>query len=383
MLGKILFRRLSLARFVFPIILLIVAAVACSGAQPAPTATTVPPPTLTPQVIEITPTPRIVTATPPPTGTATATATATATQAPAQVVLSDDFSGRCSLGSGENSGGKWGCENGEYVLLMKTARYPFWTSYLASGFVNIIYEADARVESKVPKVNYGLLFRRVGNDFFVFEVSKEGGWSVWHHPSSGQATVLLQSTSPLSALKLDQNHLKVVVQNDQAAVYLNDTFVNSVNGISNSAGTIGVYQYNPYPNTQVAFDNVLVTRLNQPMTLPAPVPTAIVTQPPATRPKATVAPPTSPPVSTNPCNLQPGQSGLLVTNNHDFEVKLTIGGKEWGTHDYFLPAKSTTAVQFPPGLYSMTLNIPGLGNYRFADGRVPFEEGKCYTLEAP
>ncbi len=119
-----------------------------------------------------------------------------------------------------------------------------------------------------------------------------------------------------------------------------------------------------------------------PTDTPVP-PTATRPRPTATRPKPTLAPPTSPPVSLNPCDLQPGQSGLLVTNNHDFEVKLSIGGKEWGSHDFFIPPMSTTPVQFPPGLYSMTLNIPGLGNYRFADGRVPFEEGKCYTLEAP
>ncbi len=112
-------------------------------------------------------------------------------------------------------------------------------------------------------------------------------------------------------------------------------------------------------------------------------PTAAQPQPTATRPKPTTIPPTSPPISTNPCNLQPGQSGLILTNNHDFEVKLSIGGGDWGTHDFFFPPKSTTAIQFPPGLYSATLNIPGLGNYRFADGRIAFEEGKCYKFQAP
>ncbi len=136
-----------------------------------------------------------------------------------------------------------------------------------------------------------------------------------------------------------------------------------------------------------------------------PVPTAGPTQPPATlAPKATLSldtpvpptkapptatrvPPTAPPTATeaaaaNPCNLQPGQSGILFTNTYDFEVLLTIGGGEWGTHDFRFQ-KGTKPIQFPPGNYTATLTIPGKGNYKFSNDKVTFEAGVCYPFTTP
>jgi hypothetical protein len=104
----------------------------------------------------------------------------------------------------------------------------------------------------------------------------------------------------------------------------------------------------------------------QPITVPTNLPTAIATQPP-----------------TNSCNLQPGQSGILFTNTYDFKVLLTIGGGDWGTHDYWFEPKATTPIQFPPGNYTATLTVPGRGNYKFSNDRVAFEAGHCYPFTTP
>lgn len=96
----------------------------------------------------------------------------------------------------------------------------------------------------------------------------------------------------------------------------------------------------------------------------------------------TRVPPTATPVA-NACSLQPGQSGLLFTNTYDFKVLLTIGGGSWGTHDFWFEPKSTTPIQFPPGSYTATLTIPGKGNYQFADDKVNFDAGRCYTFTSP
>lgn len=72
-----------------------------------------------------------------------------------------------------------------------------------------------------------------------------------------------------------------------------------------------------------------------------------------------------------------------MTNTYDFEVKLSIGGGDWGTHDFFFPGNSTTAIQFPPGKYTATLNVPGKGNYRFAADKIDFQEGHCYPFMSP
>jgi hypothetical protein len=111
-------------------------------------------------------------------------------------------------------------------------------------------------------------------------------------------------------------------------------------------------------------------------------PTATKLPPAATRPAPTAIPPTKPPVSLNPCNLQPGQSGILMKNTHDFEILLTIGGGDWGTHDFRFAPNSTTPIQFPPGKYTATLTV-GNSRYRFADDKIDFQEGKCYSFTSP
>lgn len=116
-------------------------------------------------------------------------------------------------------------------------------------------------------------------------------------------------------------------------------------------------------------------------------PTATTARPPTTAPTrapTVAAPPapTSAPV-TNSCDLQPGQSGILFTNTYDIKVLLTIGGGEWGTHDYWFDPKVTKPIQFPPGRYTATLSIPGKGNYKFSEDKVNFDAGKCYTFTTP
>lgn len=96
-------------------------------------------------------------------------------------------------------------------------------------------------------------------------------------------------------------------------------------------------------------------------------------------PKATF----TPAAAANPCKLEPGQSGIFMTNTHDFKILLTIGGGEWGTHDYWFEPKSATPIQFPPGNYTATLNVPGQGNYKFSNDKVNFEAGKCYRYTSP
>ncbi len=72
-----------------------------------------------------------------------------------------------------------------------------------------------------------------------------------------------------------------------------------------------------------------------------------------------------------------------MTNTHPFEVKLTIGGGEWGTHDFMFPGNATTPIQFPPGRYTATLNVIGQGNFRFADDRIDFQADYCYKFVTP
>lgn len=116
---------------------------------------------------------------------------------------------------------------------------------------------------------------------------------------------------------------------------------------------------------------------NTPTTTPTstntatPRPTLTATPVP---PTATRLPPTAPP---NPCGLRPGEAGLIVQNDYDRQVKITIGGGEWGTHDYFVEARSQIIIRFPSGRYTTTISVPGVGNFKFAEDRVFFKMGDC------
>lgn len=108
-----------------------------------------------------------------------------------------------------------------------------------------------------------------------------------------------------------------------------------------------------------------------------PAPTKVPTKAPTPVPQ-----PTQPPVALNPCNLQPGQAGILLENTHDFQVFMTLGNSDVGTTKYTFEPLTTTPIQFAPGLYSTTLTV-GNHDYRFADGRVDFAPDSCSRFTTP
>lgn len=118
-----------------------------------------------------------------------------------------------------------------------------------------------------------------------------------------------------------------------------------------------------------------------PTNTPTATPTPTSTATPRPTLTATLMPPTAtrlPPTATSdPCGLRPGEAGLIVRNDYDRPAKVTIGGGTWGTHDYIIEAKSTGVIRFPSGRYTTTINIPGVGNFKFAEDRVFFEMGDC------
>ncbi len=141
------------------------------------------------------------------------------------------------------------------------------------------------------------------------------------------------------------------------------------------------------PTTFSAKVTMFTKQSGEPVIAPTPIasPTATRVSPTATRAAATATtkPTATKTTAANLCNLQAGQSGILFVNTYDFKVLLTVGGGEWGTHDYWFEPKSTTPIQFPPGKYTATLTIPGKGNYKFSNDRVDFAAGQCYRFTTP
>jgi hypothetical protein len=80
------------------------------------------------------------------------------------------------------------------------------------------------------------------------------------------------------------------------------------------------------------------------------------------------------------CSAPPGEAFLLIRNNYLGKLmRFTIGGGEWGTHDYDVPGDGQTyIIRMPPGRYTYTAHIAGTGT---AHGE-PFQYngGTCYPL---
>lgn len=122
------------------------------------------------------------------------------------------------------------------------------------------------------------------------------------------------------------------------------------------------------------------TNTQTPTNTPTATPTSTNTATP--RPTQTATPvPTATPIPptavSDRCNLRPGEAGLIIENNYDRYAKITIGGGAWGTHDYFIDARSTGVIRFPSGRYTTTIFIQGVGSFKFAEDRVFFEMGDC------
>jgi hypothetical protein len=308
------------------------------------------------------------TATLPPTSTATLTSTPspTDTLAPTQLLFTDDFSGTCDLPSGQDANGEWGCQNGEYVITNRTAGYAYWSYYPTLDLNNLIFEADARPAPEVPNVSYGLIFRVVHNDFYGFELDKDGQLYIFHHPVSGKASTIYSSKLTANAVKPDQNHLKIVVQDEQAAIYVNGTWINTVNGIATGSGSVGFSEYSAFASGTAAFSNVSVTRINIAGQLPAPLPTESTAQASPTQQAAQ-------PTATSKYELPPGKGGLVVRNYYGGQADFTISNQ---THT-LPPGGADVFIILDPGHYTWSSHLPGVGTAR---GTVDIVAGQIQLL---
>lgn len=107
----------------------------------------------------------------------------------------------------------------------------------------------------------------------------------------------------------------------------------------------------------------------------------------ATKPSAgataTLAP-TRKPTAASSCNPPAGQARLWVKNGYSGVMRFTVGGGEWGTHDYDIPADGQFHfIDMPPSdKYTYSASIPGVGkaSARLVDIFGPFVAGKCYSL---
>lgn len=189
-----------------------------------------------------------------------------------------------------------------------------------------------------------------------------------------------QIVSGLSALR---------TQYPNAATYhvllLNGPFVHDAFTTSAALQLLNSKLVTPEAFLQEVLTKMRTTNLVQGSVVTNATATATAT---ATRPGVVASPtrvPTrKPTTATSTCNPPPGQARLWVKNGYSGVMRFTVGGGEWGTHDFDIPADGQFHyIDMPPSdKYTYSASIPGVGkaSARLVDIFGPLVAGKCYYL---
>ncbi len=287
----------------------------------------------------------------PPTAAPTSTPTATWTPTPSltprptsiplpsntpgqtSLIFSDDFSGTCALRERDNEEHTFKCQNGEYMMVSKLADYSWWNFY-DDEYVDVVIEADARVPNGDDGVMYGIVFRAASDASGHYQValSPMGGFAVDAYDQGSKWTSLIPYTESAAVRRgVEKNHIKVIVQGDQIAVYINNQFMGSVLDSTRSRGSVGFIMWSRNAGGQAAFSNLTISKINRPIELPT-----------------AKARPT--PLPT----LAAGMGGIVVDNFCGFDVTITVGGQF-----AMIPVKGRIILSLPPGKYTVSATAPG------------------------
>lgn len=263
------------------------------------------------------------------------------------------------------------CQDGELLFKKLTAQDSHWIFY-EGDYSDADIQLDGRVFSGSGYIIYGLMFRldAAGDNGYLFGVSNQGEFGVyrWARP---KFTALVQyTTKPSVATGTGTNHLRVVAQGSQFTFYVNDQLVGSVTDRNLKTGRAALYLESEEANVTVAFDNLTVSQV------------AKASNVATTAPRRTTTARQTPTATANepPCKLNPGEAGLLINNSYmGQQMRFTIGGGEWKTHDYDIPGDGEWyLLRMPPGTYTYTASIPGAG---VSHGEpYAYLEGKCRQI---
>jgi hypothetical protein len=247
---------------------------------------------------------------------------------------------------------KYGCENGEYTMLAKVGRKTRWVFY-RERYGDFVLEADAHLLSGNGPVEFGFVYRvpSDGNKAYFFGVNPVArSYSSFYYARPDWTPLAAEGSEAIKS-GTEKNNLKVVAQGNQTALYVNDQFLDTVTDSNLTLGQVGFYFFTQEANVTVAFDNLQVSKINRPLTLPQGKPRA----------------PTPTPMPAIP----DGMGGLIVSNYYGKEINYEIGGKL-----HKIPANGSVTIYLAPGKHNYSADIPGLGR---AGGTIEIELGVYLT----
>jgi len=352
------------------------------------------------------------------------TATPTAAEGSSEVVIESTYDECDPI---EDEFIKLECVNGNLAFTRKETRGTRWI-YYDPELEDALIEVTARLPSQ-KNARYGVVFRldEAGDNFYVLGVTNEGKYGLFRFAGDHYETLIPYTESFNVGNASFPSKIKIVNQGDVIAFDIGGQWIDSIRDPNLKSGKVALFFEPDEENQTVLFDDLKISRITSPLEVPEPrivEPVATPTEeggdvpifnfdatptgaappptdsaPPPTQtpyiiivtatPEPQVAVPTRAPtraptrrptVAADECPAGGDQAFLYISNNYtDTTMRFTIGGGEWGTHDYDIVGDGKYyIIKMPPGKYTYTAFIPGKGK---ANGeRKQYEGGQCYSL---
>jgi hypothetical protein len=312
------------------------------------------------------------------------------------------------------------CTDGNLAFTRKETKGTRWI-YYRPVVKDAMIELTARLPSQ-KNARYGVMFRldEAQDNFYIFGVSNDGKYGLFRFANDHYETIIPYTESLYVGNASFPTKIKIVNQGDVIAINLGGQWVDSVRDTNLQEGKIALFVEPDEPNQTVLFDDLRVTALGSPVEVPQPrvvttqatpttaggnspifnfdtTPTAAPAEPtsapqPTQTPFIIIVTATPPPTAAAPthaptrhpteaaCPAGPNEAVLYISNNYQgTTMRFTIGGGEWGTHDYDVPGDGKWYfIRMPPGNYTYTASIAGYGT---AHGeKKEYRGGQCYQL---
>ena len=315
------------------------------------------------------------------------------------------------------------CTDGTLAFTRKETQGTRWI-YYRPVLTDTIIEVTARLPSQ-KNARYGVIFRLddTNSNFYLLGVTNEGQYGLFRFADDHYETLIPYTESFNVGNASFPTKIKIVNQGDTIAINLGGEWVDSIRDPNLKEGRIALFLEPDEPDQTVLFDDLRVTSITNPVEVPTPrdVTPPTPTEPPTKVPTVqrvvtavripTTAPsptPTLTPTLTEttiilpgffdtatpaptlsvetvgptppPCPVGQNEAGLLINNNFiGQDLTFTIGGGNWGTHQFTIPGDNRYyTIRMPPGVYTYTAFIPRALNVH--GDKTNYVAGECQYI---
>lgn len=315
------------------------------------------------------------------------------------------------------------CKDGQMNFTRKETRGTRYL-YYRPVLTDAVVEVSAHLPNATKNARYGVIFRLDDEfkNFYVLGITNEGKYGLFRFAEDHYETLIPYTQDFFVGNAGFPTRIKLVNQGDVIAIYFGDHWINSVRDPNLKAGRVALFTEPDEPNQTVIFDDLKISEILAPLDVPQPRATApavtpttassdfpvfnfdatptTIAVPPTSAPQPTQTPfiivvtatpqpttvaPTRAPTrrptqASNTCPAGANEAILYISNNYTGTMmRFTIGGGEWGTHDYDVPGDGKWySIRMPPGNYTYTAHIAGVGK---ANGeKKEYARGQCYQL---